>query len=1453
MKPKPLSDFTALTEDETDAIKILESQKAAIGESLTADDFINDPDLVNKRLKEAMAAQSSSTKINNAFLRGVESLAHSLFSGSTDESADLVNKKIEKLLPYKSYEWSDLLPDVGGSGSINLFSKTGANVQQYLNREGAFYNEYIAKKYPINDTKEDEFDPTSFSTYKNLPYQSVKTVAELLPTLMLTGWARGLLRGLTGFSASAAAEKFGESVLQKTLAKGAPKYLANAASFGARALANAPVSGGSLFNYTYTQNINNLIDTEGYSIDDPMLHDKALKRTLVESSLEGMFDQVKALQAGPEVVAGLTGKKALFKQTAKNLGKEMAASGLEEASQSLATAPFDMEQADKKVKEIQAQIQSGQISPEEGNALIQETELTAAKIAKNALGEGIIGSITPVVMKTPHIAGMTVNNAESRALGHAIQNQDALDEYLNGYVNSSKTLDEYKAKQAHASKIKDFVGQVKEEYDYWTTNNATDLYQEATGRKVMKSTDAMKMGVQVAKLKSIAQKLTEAQDPFEISNLKGQAKLVAQSIKNINNGTDIGQKRVMGEEIAAMVAKTTPIGNFTDAQAEEIVNQPGFQQDVLSGAREFNRIVKNDPEVSQYVQDIEQGKLKIDETISGNPILTNDNKIIDGKKRFAKAFVDAKNSGVFEYAVTKAVPGKTMLAIAAASATEVSPVESVSPFSGNAFLDSLYEGVNTNFKIARANITNSAIDKPKEQVDDELQELIYDTVKELALSGVKYKDLSLALQKITGTSELVADGTIKYMVNENLLPNASQIKKALKEKAKEATAVNKEVGIGDELNLPKETRKKVNDIEKQKDQQIDSIPRVAEDKAAAKNAIKKGKNQGTKKEASILLNDPAAFYDGMLNSAIQLKLDLESTGQPTEEASKAVEEYTQVVNEIKTIEAKASKKKAEVLAKEPVVAAQKTTQEQTKPVGTSDIEAKKADIEKDVNGEFIPKKYTLNARGENPAPNISISAIDLQDSGLQDLTDVKQVKLLEIRGKNSEGKTVGKVWIQKKDGQSFDAEVKFNDAELAALNAKPAEEPKKIEQVVSSKDETGEIFATGTISGETTIYGNRPDAFGDRRVDSGYKNKLPKYFFEQQTADKKIFTLVDTTVKDDAGRRGFISVSISLDKNSNIKLDDVKSDLLTILKQAMTGVDESGKINKEKVTNALKVTKWVGRAKTPAEIVKPETKPAEQIEPTTPVVESEFDADVLMDNIKKQISDLETEIKTLQQEEVNLGTVEYKPKGQIVGYIGQPNPDGSFSLDQMHKQLIPGQSLYTIEETKEGYNAIPINNLSNLETFIDYTANTFDPLYNAAEDVKSKETGNISQFVSFKDAKYSSSKVTPTQPAQLKKTSKKGKMLKVVKKGIAFWGKPYEIKVKIVNKNKINELRAQQDVLQAQLDDVRQSIGEKQSLETGRAYKAKLNVMAKEIENNLTNIFDQMGVKRPQNLTPKCP
>jgi hypothetical protein len=175
--------------------------------------------------------------------------------------------------------------------------------------------------------------------------------------------------------------------------------------------------------------------------------------------------------------------------------------------------------------------------------------------------------------------------------------------------------------------------------------------------------------------------------------------------------------------------------------------------------------------------------------------------------------------------------------------------------------------------------------------------------------------------------------------------------------------------------------------------------------------------------------------------------------------------------------------------------------------------------------------------------------------------------------------------------------------------------------------------------------------------------------------------------------------------------------------------------------------------------------------------------------------------------------------------------------------------LYAVEQTKDGYNLIPYNAISTLNSFVDNTVTTFDPLYNAAEDIKAKET-QTGNFVSFTGAKYSSIKVTPTQPAMFTKVKNK---LVLSKKGIAFWGKPYDIKVKINNNQAIQELRLQQDELYKQIDDIRSAEGAAQAEATGRAYKAKLNLMAKEIENNLTNIFDQMGVKRPETLTPKCP
>ena len=1203
-KQAPLLDLTAPTMEERQNREI-----AAQAEDLQRKDLESFTDIPDDATPEEAAmileqqGRHKERLTHNLSMKLAQGTGHTLFSlfnyDSDNPEEQKVIDKAKQMFPYKSYDWNLF----GGDGE-NLYETFGKNIQTWLNRSAIYDNLYLAKKYPTYDLPQDKFDPTAGSTYKNIPYQAANNLIGMSMDLLLTGGTRALVGRATGLSVSKYAENLGEKYFQKLLTKGVPKSIASFAKFTTKAAVNAPVAGGSLFNYTYSQNVNNLINSEGYSINDPRLYNLALKRSFVEASLEGIFDQTKFLQGGGEEVAGFFGKKAVLKQARKNVAKEMLGSGLEEFTQSVATAPFDFDAADKKILEIQQQVKDGKISPEDGQAMIAETKMTIGKAIKQATGEGIIGSVTPVILKSVHLPALTLNNAETQALGHAIENQDALDEYLDNYLKTAKTPEAYKEKSAQATKIKDFVSQVKNEYDYWTTNNAPELYQQSTGRKTMSSNDAMKMGVQVAKLNSVAQQLTTATDDFQANNLKAQAQLIAQSIRNINNGTDIGQNRVTGEEVATMVAKTTPLGYFTIDQASQILQQPAFQQDILSGARDFNRIAKNDPQVSQYVQDIEQGRLVVDDKVSGNPILDANNNIIDGKKRFAKAFADAKKTGIFSLAVTKAVEGKALLGIAAASATEIPSSQIITPFKGNALLNNLFEGVAKNFEISRQAITNNKENKPDSEVNAELEDLIFNTIKELALSGVKYNDLSTSIQRIAGITPMVAEGNIKYMANNNLLPNSEQIKASLRAKAQQVVEANKEIGLDDELNLPVETRQELAVIEKEKDAQIAAIPVVAEQTANAKQAIKKSRSRKTKKEAQVLLNDPKAYYEGMVNEAIQLKLNLEEQGLPTQEADAAIQQYTEVTNQIKTIEQQAEAKKA-----------------------------------------VVTKKKTAPATKAEEAP------------------------------------------------------------------------------VVAS---------------------NEP-------------------------------------------------------------------------------------INAEQ-------------------------------------------SNVLVDRLNDQIREIDAQITTLRQEEVSLGTVEYKPEGKIVGYVGSTESSSRTVVDKknktedgkptsttvidtvvpmssMTKEFVPGVSLYAVEQTKDGYNLIPYNAMSSLNNFIDRTALTFDPVYSAAEDIKAKQTqqGN---FISVTGAKYSSTKVTATQPAEFKKV--KGKLV-LTKKGIAFWGKPYEVKIKVNNVAQIQELQKQKEDLYQQINDVRSAEGAQAAEATSRVYKAKLNVMAKEIEKNLTNIFDQMGVKRPENLTPKCP
>ena len=166
------------------------------------------------------------------------------------------------------------------------------------------------------------------------------------------------------------------------------------------------------------------------------------------------------------------------------------------------------------------------------------------------------------------------------------------------------------------------------------------------------------------------------------------------------------------------------------------------------------------------------------------------------------------------------------------------------------------------------------------------------------------------------------------------------------------------------------------------------------------------------------------------------------------------------------------------------------------PEGTQEI--KVGEIEKDANGEFVPKKYTLNAIGENPAPEIPLSAIDPRSFGEEQLPkEAKGVKLLEIRGRNSEGKLTGKVLIKNEDGGQYDAEVFFNDAELKPLEEKqPAPETKE-EVTIEEKPVESDVYYRSGKMKEDYIKQQLSKALNEmsfKKFADLYRKHFDKYF-----------------------------------------------------------------------------------------------------------------------------------------------------------------------------------------------------------------------------------------------------------------------------------------------------------------------------------------------------------------------
>ena len=591
---------------------------------------------IANKYEEDFGLMSPVAKVGEAFFKGAESDVFDWLAAAAPGSSMISNEQSPELYKKVKEEARDLFPIIpragtdyvgmgGGPGFIQGF------ISNAMKRKAYRANQYWNKRYANTDAPKDNFEENP--TVGNLVYSGSKNLAELYPAMVTFGMAAEFL-GAAEIEALGA--KYAEKIVAKQLAKGRGT-LAKVQKFGIEYMANLPKNAAALYQYSYDRNVSDLVDTKGYSIDDPNTYSRAANMTNTEMLFEGVFDQFKFFKEAPELAYGLTkgGKKEVYKQLAKNTVKGMGSGAAEEALQTAATLPFAIEDSEKKIEEVQKMADLGLMNREEAMQIINQEKITIATATKQILGSAAVGAITPVIMNAPRAVGYSISPIETKALKFAVHNHEDFVNAVDSQV-ASKAMTEEEGKR-----LKGFVGQTKNYYDYAITSNAPEKYTNATGRKTMKSDDAMKMAVELARLNSFAQSLVTTTDPKEIKEIQNNINLSKQAVKNIVNNTDIGQRRVSSNEVASIISGSTPVGAFTTTQANKIVSKPAFQQEVIENEKELLDIVANDPEIMAHVVAIRQGKMKVTDNTSGNVVLDENNNVIDGKKRIAQMYVDA--------------------------------------------------------------------------------------------------------------------------------------------------------------------------------------------------------------------------------------------------------------------------------------------------------------------------------------------------------------------------------------------------------------------------------------------------------------------------------------------------------------------------------------------------------------------------------------------------------------------------------------------------------------------------------------------------------------------------------------------------------------------------------------------------------------------------------------------
>lgn len=130
---------------------------------------------------------------------------------------------------------------------------------------------------------------------------------------------------------------------------------------------------------------------------------------------------------------------------------------------------------------------------------------------------------------------------------------------------------------------------------------------------------------------------TEAAD--KMNEISKQINAVSRSIRQIQNGNAFRGRLVTSNEVVEKASEFSPDGRLRPFQVRAMAEVPlGFFSENTNPLR-----FENDAVVKKHIKDIESGNLKLSDEEATMPIVVDEQgNIIDGKKRVAKAIVDAR-------------------------------------------------------------------------------------------------------------------------------------------------------------------------------------------------------------------------------------------------------------------------------------------------------------------------------------------------------------------------------------------------------------------------------------------------------------------------------------------------------------------------------------------------------------------------------------------------------------------------------------------------------------------------------------------------------------------------------------------------------------------------------------------------------------------------------------------